>query len=69
MKVAIGDVLTYLARMLSYLPRRSITIIIKIVKFLRQDTKRLISLFLILGIVAISRYLVKRAALVRILEQ
>lgn len=69
MKVPIGDVLTYLARMLIYLPRKSITIIIKIVKFLRQDTKRLISLFLILGIVAFSRYLVKRAALVRLLEQ
>jgi hypothetical protein len=34
MKVAIGDVLTNLARMLSYLPRKSITVIIKIVKFL-----------------------------------
>lgn len=62
MKVAIGDVLANLARMLSYLPRKSITVVIQIVKFLLQDTKRLISLFLILGIVAFSRYLVKKAA-------
>ena len=67
-KNILGDVLAKIARLLTYLPVYSIQICLKIVKFLRKDTARLISFFSLLGVVAISRFLVKRAQNVRLMH-
>jgi hypothetical protein len=67
-KIILGDVLANIARLLTYLPVYSIKLCLKIVKFLRKDTARLISFFSLLGVVAFSRFLVKRAQNVRLMH-
>ena len=67
-KNILGDVLAKIARLLTYLPFYSIKICLKIVKFLKKDTVRLISFFMLLGVVAFSRFLVKRAQNVRLMH-
>ena len=65
----IGDVLIKIGRILIYLPVNSIKICVKIIYFLKNDTRRLIVFISLIGIVAFSRYLVNRATKIRILKE
>jgi hypothetical protein len=62
----IRDVLNKIARLLAYLPLNSIKLCLKIINYLRSDSKRLIVFFTFVGIVTLSRLLVNRAMQVRI---
>jgi hypothetical protein len=66
MKQVIGDVLIKIGQILVFLSVKSIRLCIKIFKFIKSDEKRVISFFALLGIVVLSRFLVNRAARVRL---
>ncbi len=63
------DVIIQISKLATYLPRKCLRVLVRIVSHLYRDTRSLIFLFSLMSIAAFSRMLVNRATRVRIQAQ